>query len=229
MADGRFIVLEGIDGSGLTTQAHLLRDWFQRERRECHLTKEPSEGPIGAQIRLILSKRLALGGSEVDFEHALALLFAADRMDHLFNVINRSLASGVSVVCDRYLLSSFAYQGISVDLDVLRIMNRPRRVPDFTIFLDVPVEISQKRIARERWHVDLYEEAEKLSLVRAKYLELIQQLRSEGHPIEVVNGNDTPNTVHKSVTQLARRLFTKNGFEAPTNQLSFEAVAASQR
>ncbi len=227
MTEGRLIVFEGIDGSGLTTQAHLLRDWYQREQRECHLTKEPSEGPTGAQIRLVLSKRLSLGGNESDFEHALALLFAADRMDHLVNLIIPSLSSGINVICDRYLLSSFAYQGISVDMESLRAMNRPCRVPDLTIFLDVPVEISQKRIARERWHVDLYEETEKLTQVRAKYLEVINQLRLEGHTIEVVNGNDTPTAVSKAVIQGVRKLYAKNGTSVATNQLSFDAVAST--
>src|SRR5713101_4941427 len=92
MAKGKFIAFEGIDGSGLTTQAELLRKFFDKLNRLSYLTKEPTDGPAGAIIRLALSKRLLSPRNRINASHqdfcdldgaTIALLFAADRMDHL--------------------------------------------------------------------------------------------------------------------------------------------------
>ena len=87
MVEGKFIAFEGVDGSGLTTQAELLRGWFKREQKECLVTKEPSELLIGGLIKETLAKRRISLAEGTDLEHWLALLFAADRHDHLANVI----------------------------------------------------------------------------------------------------------------------------------------------
>jgi dTMP kinase len=223
MTEGKFIAFEGVDGSGLTTQAELLRAWFKKEQKECRVTKEPSELLIGGLIKEVLAKRRISLVQGRDLEHWLGLLFAADRQDHLANVILPTLEKGIHVITDRYYLSSFAYQGLGVELESLRVMNARCRAPDLAIFLNVPVEICKKRIERERWHTDLYEEVAKLEMVREKFLETIQRLTLEGERIEIVNGNDSPQAVHRSVLALVRKLVNKN--HAPdTRQLPLDAA-----
>ncbi len=224
MAEGRFIAFEGVDGSGLTTQAELLRAWFKKEQKECRVTKEPSELLIGGLIREVLAKRRTSLVERGDLEYWLALLFAADRQDHLANVILPALGKGIHVITDRYYLSSFAYQGLEVDLQSLRVINARCPAPDLTVFLDVPVEICKKRIERERWHTDLYEEAEKLQMVREKFFDTIERLSLEGERIEIVNGNDSPQAVHRSVLGAVRKLVNRN--HAPdSRQLPLDAAA----
>ena len=109
-----------------------------------HVTAQPSSGPIGTQIRQILTGRLR--GRAGPFERrALALLFAADRVDHLDAVIEPELARGGVVVSDRYLLSSLAYQGLDAPVAWVAEINRMARPPDCTLFLEVRPEVALKR------------------------------------------------------------------------------------
>jgi dTMP kinase len=105
---GRFLVLEGLDGAGTTTQARLLADRLRRGGRRAHLTAEPSGGPVGALLRQVLTRRIGGGEGEGFDAGALALLFAADRLDHWSAEIDPRLAGGEDVVSDRYALSSLA-------------------------------------------------------------------------------------------------------------------------
>jgi dTMP kinase len=148
---GAFIVLEGIDGAGTTTQTNALREHFRQTGRKVFFTHEPSDGPVGMLIRLALQGRLVGGnyathdeddssaGGDATFDPtALALLFAADRADHLAAQVKPNLDAGRIVVCDRYLLSTLAYQGQTNDDAWLLQINRPAIVPDLTLFLDLP-------------------------------------------------------------------------------------------
>jgi len=170
MAGGRlgrgcFVVFEGIDGAGTTTQVERLARRLRGERRVVHITREPSDGPLGVQLRLALSGRLSLGS--VNQAHAMALLFAADRLDHLDHEILPHLRDGAVVLSDRYDLSSLAYQwasaGAEADteqlLDWLRTLNRYARRPDATIVLDVSASVAEQRRLERRGAVELYEVA----------------------------------------------------------------------
>ena len=156
MAVSRFIVLEGIDGSGTTSQGHALVEALRRRGHRVLGTREPSDGPIGTLLRGALTAKSA----SIDDTSALALLFAADRLDHLAREIQPWLASGGVVVCDRYLLSSWVYQALDCDPAWVRSINRHAPWPDLTVVLEVPAEIAMKRVdarlaresaARERW------------------------------------------------------------------------------
>ncbi len=134
---GRLIVLEGIDGAGTTTQAERLG---ARLGARVHLTREPSDGPIGVEIRKLLR------GAHAPFDHAaLALLFAADRLDHLAREIEPALARGVHVVSDRYLVSSFVYQGQFVNKEFVYRINEKARAADLTLLLRVPAAVAAER------------------------------------------------------------------------------------
>jgi dTMP kinase len=140
-----FVVLEGIDGSGTTTQLdHLVRHLETRGRR-VHGTREPSRGPIGLLLRELLLGRHALPGGAPADGQAMALLFAADRRDHLRREIEPNIAAGVDVVSDRYLMSSLAYQAEEADRDWVAHLARGLRPADLTILLDVPVEVAAAR------------------------------------------------------------------------------------
>jgi dTMP kinase len=201
-AAGYFIALEGTDGSGLSTQAPLLRDRLIAAGRAAYLTKEPSDGPAGAMVRLALTRRLgyaphtshapgeerSAGDWEPLGDEVLALLYAADRLDHLRQDIAPRLARGVDVVCDRYRLSSLAYQSLSADLAWVAALNSKARPPDLTVFLDVPPEVCRARMARRQGAVELYEQESKIRRIREHYLRLIPAAQAAGEAIVTVDG-----------------------------------------
>lgn len=233
---GKFIVLEGIDGSGLSTQAQLLSELIGGKLGyEVYQTKEPSEGPVGSLIRLFLAKRLEIANgpspeNQLQTANALALVFAADRLDHTYRDIIPKLALGVHVICDRYLLSSLAYQSVQgVKIDWLKQINAKALKPDLTIVLDVPAAISVRRRARKRWEVLLYEEEQQLERVRHAYLEIAKYMAVEEHmPVVVIDGRSSIADVRRSVTQEVRRLIAR-GSPGLLQQLSLESPTAKHK
>lgn len=195
MAEGRFIVIEGLDGAGSTTQAGILKRWFEEQGHPVRLTWEPTDGPVGSLLRLILARRVVNlpreGTSSPPGEAVLALLFAADRLDHLDNAVLPSLERGIHVISDRYYLSSLAYQTLDSALDLawVRQVNARCRRPDLTVYLDVAPEECQRRMVDQGRHLELYEEVSKLRRVRDNYMRVIQVLSEEGEDIRVVDGS----------------------------------------
>jgi len=188
-SSGKFIVFEGLDGSGQSTQAGLLKEWMEKQGLAVYLTKEPTAGPVGGLIRLALGRRLSFSESTRDNDAIMALLFAADRMDHLATDIIPKLEQGVHVICDRYYLSTFAYQSRSMDLPWLRALHAHCIRPDLMILLDVPPRVCCQRIAEHRWHVEIYEQEAILEGVRQRYDEIAAQLRAEGMDIRTLPGD----------------------------------------
>jgi dTMP kinase len=162
--DGRFIVFEGIDGAGTTTQSERYASHLRGERRVVHVTHQPSEGPVGQMLRLGLGGRLQLGASNQ--AQCMALLFAADRLDHVAHDIEPHLRDGAVVICDRYDLSSIAYQTATArGEDVasfeawVRELNRYAPRPDATIVLEVTPEEAEHRRQERLGALELYEES----------------------------------------------------------------------
>lgn len=162
---GKFIVFEGPDGSGKTTQlervAAVLESAGKRVRREC----EPTGGEIGRQIRR------ALGGETGCTPETLALLFAADRCEHV-RALEAMLDGGDTVLCDRYVFSSVAYQGLELDVDWVAEINRratERLLPDAVVYIDLPTESCMARIASGRTHTEIFETTERIAKVRENY------------------------------------------------------------
>lgn len=185
---GRFVVLEGLDGAGTTTQARLLGERLRAAGRTVHVTAEPSGGPIGALIRQVLTRRV--GGGTGGFDPAaLALLFAADRRDHLAVEIAPKLAAGVDVVSDRYALSSLAYQGAALgDMAWVHGLNREATAPSATLFLRVRPEVALRRrraasLDREIYEVDAFQRR-----VASSYLEALARLRAAGERVVELDG-----------------------------------------
>src|SRR5881227_3611817 len=161
MSAGRFIVFEGLDGAGTTTQAKLLAERLQSKGRTVYVAHQPSDGPAGQLIRQILAGRTATqqadGKLGVVDERVMALLFAADRLDHLGSQIEPRLARGEDVILDRYMLSSLAYQGATVSHEFIQGANRYARKPDLTLFLYVPAPVALERVRKRGAKLERYE------------------------------------------------------------------------
>lgn len=188
---GLFIVLEGPDGAGISTQTALLNTALAQHGLRSIATKEPTGGPIGALLRQILSHRLVLPTGQQMKEEVVAMLFAADRLDHLHADILPRLDAGTHVVCDRYRLSSYAYQGATLGQDWVRNLNSKSIAPDITFFIDVPPEISQQRIASRGNYVELYETEERLRPIYNNYLRLLEEARQAGEQVAIIDGTQS--------------------------------------
>ncbi|HUT33082.1 MAG TPA: dTMP kinase [Planctomycetota bacterium] len=182
MASGVFIVLEGIDGSGTTTQARLLAEWLESLGREVVLTAEPTKRPVGALIRQILQG----AHGEAD-ETTMAFLFAADRADHLAAVVLPALAAGRIVVSDRHYLSSIAYQSLGVEMEWVESLNARFRRPDLTVFLDIAPAVGLERKQKQGTAAERYEKVALLERVRANYLLAIAHARAAGERVETLD------------------------------------------
>lgn len=163
----RFIVVEGIDGCGSTTHSRLLAERFRLLGEPVRLTCEPSRGPVGLLVRDVLGGRLRGESGEprgLDWA-TLALLFAADRRDHNAALIEPALEAGISVVSDRYDLSSLAYQSLTAPdaagaIDWIRSLNSGVRRPDLTVVLDTPAEVAEARRHARGGAAELFEQRE---------------------------------------------------------------------
>ena len=176
MKKGRFIVLEGIDGSGKTTQIEQLAAHLRSLGREVVVTAEPTISVSGGLLRD------ALGGLQKRTACEMAALFVLDRIFHNVSKggIGELLDNGYDVICDRYYYSSLAYQGSETDFDWVMRMNLdcPEiRRPDLCIFLDVDPEVSLGRIASSRASTEIYEKKELLEKFRARFLSVFDMLK----------------------------------------------------
>ncbi len=193
---GRFIVFEGLDGSGKTTQIGLLAERLRKMGRQVHITAEPTESVSGGLLRDALSGTVKRTPCE------LAALFALDRIHHNVNPIwgiKKMLDEGRDVLCDRYYYSSLAYQGSETDFDWVKSMNIdcPEIVtPDICIFLDLDPERCMGRISAGRSTTEIYEKKEKLERFRARYFEIFDML---GDRVEVIDTDATIEEVGERV------------------------------
>jgi len=204
MSKGLFIVLEGIDGAGTTTQARLLAGWLEGRGKAAVLTAEPTHGPIGSIIQQILRGRLThnRAGQRVPVdEETLALLFAADRSDHLQNTILPALEAGRAVVSDRHYLSSVAYQSLGVDMAWVESLNARFRRPELTILLDVDPKASLERKRAQHLAAERYEHLQFLQRVQENYHKAIAHAQAAGECIETIDGAQDIETVHERICE----------------------------
>jgi dTMP kinase len=207
---GRFIVLEGIDGSGTTTQAQLLGEALRREGHRVLLTREPSDGPVGGLIRQVLRGRVTLPRTDSLGDQVLALSFAADRLDHLGSEVLPSLGRGEVVVCDRYLLSSLAYQGAAAPMKWVERINAQAIRPDLTIFIEVAPSTAALRRLRRGEPKELFETAARQRKVARLYLKAIKN-REKKERIIRVDGNRPLQEVATKVLESARAVLARAG------------------
>lgn len=183
----KLVVLEGLDGAGTTTQARRLVDALTARSYPAHVTREPSDGPIGKLIRTMLTGGHAIEGQAID-QATFGLLFAADRMDHVQREVAPQLDAGTIVISDRWYHSSLAYQGTGAARAWIASLNQHARRPDLTLFLRVRPEIAADRRALAGRTQELFEELAMQRRVAAGYDEVIAELQARGERIDVLDG-----------------------------------------
>jgi dTMP kinase len=183
---GCLVVLEGLDGAGTTTQAARLASRLGLAGHRVTLTREPSDGPIGQLLREVL-RRSAGPGRRILSDATLALLFAADRLDHVASTIAPALARGAVVVSDRYLLSSLAYQGRVLGGAWVESLNALAPAPDLTLFLEVRPAVAAARRRGRGSHRERFEDARTQREVGRAYAGLVAR-HARGHRIRTVDG-----------------------------------------
>ena len=167
---GFFIDIEGLDGSGASTQVKLVTKELKKQGVKPYLTKEPTEGPIGKLVRS------ALEGQWNSLPPAsVQLLFAADRGRHLNEEIIPKLEKGKMIITDRYAWASVAFGSVHLSKEWLLELNRDFILPDLTIFIEVTPEICLKRLEKEKKEVRLFEEEEHLEKTWDTYHWLAQK------------------------------------------------------
>lgn len=167
MSEGLFIVIEGIDGTGKSTQAKRLAEWFQSEGREVVLSREPTDGPWGKKLRESASTGRLAPDEEVEY-------FLNDRHQHVEEVISPALAAGKVVILDRYYFSMMAYQGArGFDPQAIRRKNEAfAPVPDLLLLLDLDVDDALQRIGVRGDTANEFEKRGNLERCREIFLSL---------------------------------------------------------
>lgn len=190
---GKLIVLEGIDGSGKGTQIARLTDRLEASGHKVLVTREPSAGPIGTLIRQALAD-----ASQFD-EATMALLFAADRLEHI-REMKAHLAAGEIVLCDRYVLSSLAYNSQTLTLEWILALNQEadkRLHPDLTLYFDLSEQIALARIGARGSDRERYETQRQLYQVREMY-RMLADVRLDDNVV-TINASQTPEAIAEDV------------------------------
>ncbi len=207
---GRFIVFEGIDGSGKSTQIKMLSDHICKIGVQSYSTFEPTDGPIGTLIRQMLT-----GDLETD-QRTIASLFAADRTDHLVNKKNgicQKIDQGQVVLCDRYYFSSYAYHAQYIDMDWVihaNALNAQLLTPDLTLFIDVDPDNCFKRIKQrvkqQGGALEMYEKIDIMENVRSNYFKAFETVK-DSETIAIIEGGQSMEAVAQSVWDNVKELF----------------------
>ena len=198
---GKFIAFEGIDGSGKSTQIEYLTEKLKKENIYYYTTMEPTDSPIGSLIHQIMTGRVKTDNK------VIAALFVADRLDHLLNDLNglkAKIDEGITVISDRYYFSSYAYHSVDMPMEwVIQANDQCKQIlkPTATVFIDVDPDTAIERIAKNRFHQELFEKKSRLVKVREKYFESFEKEKSEENII-IVDGN-------RSQEEIANEIWNK--------------------
>ena len=205
--NAKFIVFEGIDGAGKSTQIDLLRVSLEKRGIHCRTTAEPTELPSGREIREALAGRIERSPLE------MAEMFARDRAIHNTHDeigIAHMLEKGETVISDRYYYSSLAYQGSVLGYDTVAELNLGRddiRRPDICVFLDLPPEKSLERIGKRGEATEIYENFDYLTRTRAMFFDVFERLRQNGENIAVIDASGTVEEVAEKVLSAVEEIF----------------------
>lgn len=183
-----FIAFEGIDGSGKSTQAKLLADRLNQVGQKTMLTCEPTKDQLGKMIRDAFAHKTHL------HDEVIAGLFVADRLQHILDDTNGILATlkkGIHVVSDRYVFSSYAYQGVHTDIDwVIQANSLAAKLAqaDLTLFIQIDPAVAMARIMSNREVTEKYETLENLNKVHKNYLKSFDLFKNKEN-IVLIDGN----------------------------------------
>ncbi len=201
---GKFIVFEGIDGSGKSTQLRLLGEKLSNCGISCIETLEPTFGIAGEALHKILS------GKVKSDPRVIASLFVSDRLDHLLNEENgicKNLNEGKTVLCDRYCFSSYAYQSVDAPPDWVVESNKictDILRADCTVFIDISPELAIERIKGNRDSIEIYENLERLTGVRNAYFNMFDKFGGDEN-IFIVDGNAPVSDISEKIADYVKR------------------------
>lgn len=194
---GKFIVLEGLDGSGQSTQAKLLKEYFEKNGRKTLLTKEPTKTTVaGKKIQEILNEK------ETISPLALQKLYVKDRAEHLKKEIIPMLKKGGIVISDRYFFSTFAFGGLDVPIPKLVALNERFIFPDMVFLLKVRAKVCIKRIEARGQRFQFFKKLEKLKKIWINYEQIAKRFKS----IKVINGERVIEQIHLRIVKDCRKL-----------------------
>ena len=206
MEKGKFIALEGIDGSGKSSQIGRLVQRIEGLGLRCRADREPTGGPVGSLIRQIFTGRVSADN------RVIAALYAADRLDHLVNEVDGLCAAidqGITVVSDRYYFSSYAYHSVDIDMDWVigaNALSADLLRPTVTVFLDVPVETAVERIRQNRFVEEIFDGEDRLRQTRALYFKAFERLKDVENVV-VVDGSGAQEQVAERIWAAAAPCF----------------------
>ena len=204
---GKFIVFEGIDGAGKSTQVALLKEKIEAMGRKVALTAEPTDLESGRALRA------ALSGKVKKTECEMATMFVLDRIAHNKNAedgISALMDGDYDVISDRYYYSTLAYQGQTTDYSWVKAMNTQCpdiKRPDICIYLDLLPEQSLARISKRGEAVEIYENLERLTGVRNAFLSVIEDLRADGENIFAVNADRSPEEISEEIFNIVKNIY----------------------
>lgn len=193
---GKLIILEGMDGSGTTTQSKMLVSYLEKMGHRVSASAEPTKSPLGQEIRKWLAKPLE---QEPHLLAMLALCFAADRMHHVHFGLAPDLKTHDFVIVDRYVLSSLVYQGLHLPLSFVKEINHFALKPDLTLVLQVPAQLAYDRIVARSGNKDFYESKPLLERLEKRYLELAEQ--DPEHTV-ILDGTGSKEQVHQRLIDI---------------------------
>jgi dTMP kinase len=205
MNKGKFIVFEGIDASGKSTQMRMLESYLKEKGVPVYMTREPTDSPFGA-----LAHQCMTGRIDTD-EKTIAAVMAADRLDHIYNKTNglmEKINNGVTVISDRYYFSSYAYQGAHLGLDWVLELNRLSAEalrPDVNIFIDIDAQTSMSRL-QGRGDLERYEKLDKQLKIRDQYFTAFEKLK-DSERVEIVSSNQTLEGTQADIRKIIDGLF----------------------
>ena len=195
-----FIVLEGLDGCGTTTQTGLLAKKLEDAGIPGVRTNEPTDGSIGRFIRSVLQKK-----ESVD-PFTLALLFSADRNEHVYGKdgIVQLAEAGKMVICDRYLFSSLAYQSLFIDYETVAELNRYYPLPEYLFYIDLSPEECQKRMEARGEEAELFERLELQRKIDANYKKTLALLSDSDMKTIIIDGRASKQDIHRQICEVLK-------------------------
>ncbi|MDJ0601355.1 MAG: dTMP kinase [Crocosphaera sp.] len=204
-----FIVLEGIDKAGKTTQAERLKQYLINQGNSAIISSEPTEGVIGQLIRKAMQNQVFVMKDKTKFDQQMAYLFAADRHYHLYNEVDGVYKlikqDRYHVIATRYYFSSLAYNcNNQEEFNFVYGLNKCFPNPDLVIYLDIPLDIALSRLENSLCK-EIYETEEKLQQVKDNYQQIFQSYDGE---ILKIDGKDSIEQIHQQITAYLEKYFS---------------------
>jgi len=197
--EGKFIVFEGLDGCGTSTQCQILANKLKETKIKNLITFEPTNNIIGGMIKGALTKQWETS------PQGLQLLFTADRAHHLEWEILPALKRGQHVICDRYTFSTIAFGGLSCEHEWLIELNKYFRQPDLIIYLKTPPQICIERINSRGLTQELFEEENKLE----KVAQIYDILSEKNKRTVIIDGNRPKDIIADEIWKNIQSIFDK--------------------